>query len=249
MQKVYLLLRNNKQTGPHSLEELLQLSLQPFDLIWVEGKSYGWAYPSEIESLQPFLAPAARRVQPEEAPVTAAPSVVAPRPSKNIFVSLPVTAGTPTVAPVAASTPDPIEQKAEELRRRIQSYSPAPAEEEVQTKYTRTLQDVETEYTSWMFQKKTKKKSRKTYTVIAGIIGVGLLGGWWIATAVFHSSPQAVSSASLPVKERAEKTELTPLATEEETREQAGTEQQAPLLRKPKPATQKTVASGPPRSL
>ena len=56
MQKVYLLLRNNRQTGPHSLEELLQLQLQPFDLIWVEGKSYGWAYPTEVESLKPFVA-------------------------------------------------------------------------------------------------------------------------------------------------------------------------------------------------
>ncbi len=56
MQKVYLLLRNNQQTGPHSFEELLKLQLKPVDLIWVEGKSLGWRHPTEIETLQPFFA-------------------------------------------------------------------------------------------------------------------------------------------------------------------------------------------------
>ena len=55
MQKVYLLLRNNQQTGPHSFEELLELHLKPYDLIWVEGKSLGWRYPTEIETLKPFF--------------------------------------------------------------------------------------------------------------------------------------------------------------------------------------------------
>jgi len=54
MHRIYSLLRSNKQSGPYSLEELLHLNLKPFDLIWVEGKS-GWSYPSEIESLKPFL--------------------------------------------------------------------------------------------------------------------------------------------------------------------------------------------------
>ena len=52
MDKVYLLLRNNKQTGPYNLEELLRLGLKPTDLIWVEGKSCGWSYPSELEELK-----------------------------------------------------------------------------------------------------------------------------------------------------------------------------------------------------
>lgn len=54
MQKVYSLLRTNKQTGPYTLQELVQLSLKPTDLVWVEGKSAGWSYPSEIESLRPY---------------------------------------------------------------------------------------------------------------------------------------------------------------------------------------------------
>src|SRR3954465_7491038 len=55
MDHIYRILRDNKERGPLSLEELLQLSLKPHDLIWIEGKSAGWRYPSEIDSLKPYL--------------------------------------------------------------------------------------------------------------------------------------------------------------------------------------------------
>jgi hypothetical protein len=50
----YLLLRNNKQQGPLSLQHLIQLGLKPYDLVWVEGKSAAWRYPSEIPELKPY---------------------------------------------------------------------------------------------------------------------------------------------------------------------------------------------------
>lgn len=53
----YLLLRNNKESGPYSLEGLIQLGLKPYDLVWVEGRSAAWRYPSEVEDLK-FYAPA-----------------------------------------------------------------------------------------------------------------------------------------------------------------------------------------------
>ena len=46
--KTYLLLRNNKQTGPYTATCLLQMDLQEFDLIWAEGESITWKYPSEM---------------------------------------------------------------------------------------------------------------------------------------------------------------------------------------------------------
>ncbi len=55
MNKIYLLLRNNKQTGPYNIEELGQLSLKTTDLIWVEGKSAGWRNPIEIDALKSYL--------------------------------------------------------------------------------------------------------------------------------------------------------------------------------------------------
>src|SRR5688572_14620066 len=50
----YLLLRNNTKSGPLGLNELLQFGLKPYDLVWVEGKSAAWRYPSEIEELKPY---------------------------------------------------------------------------------------------------------------------------------------------------------------------------------------------------
>ncbi|MCC7399926.1 MAG: hypothetical protein IT214_00415 [Chitinophagaceae bacterium] len=50
----YLLLRNNKESGPYSLNDLLNLNLKAYDLVWIEGKSAAWRYPSEVEELKPF---------------------------------------------------------------------------------------------------------------------------------------------------------------------------------------------------
>ena len=50
----YLLLRNNKQAGPYTLEEIKEMALKAYDLVWVEGKSAAWRYPGEIEELKSF---------------------------------------------------------------------------------------------------------------------------------------------------------------------------------------------------
>jgi hypothetical protein len=54
MDSVYLLLRNNQQSGPFTIGELLQQQLRPSDMIWIEGKSTAWTYLSELE-LIPFI--------------------------------------------------------------------------------------------------------------------------------------------------------------------------------------------------
>jgi hypothetical protein len=51
---MYLLLRNNKQTGPYSLEEIKTMGLKAYDLVWIEGKSAAWRYPCEIDELSAF---------------------------------------------------------------------------------------------------------------------------------------------------------------------------------------------------
>ena len=50
----YILLRNNKEAGPYSFDELLQIGFKPYDLIWVEGKSAMWRYPSEVPELKDY---------------------------------------------------------------------------------------------------------------------------------------------------------------------------------------------------
>jgi len=53
----YLLLRNNKQAGPYTLDEIREMALKAYDLVWVEGKSAAWRYPGEIEELKSFAPP------------------------------------------------------------------------------------------------------------------------------------------------------------------------------------------------
>jgi uncharacterized protein YneF (UPF0154 family) len=48
------LLRNNKESGPFTLDEVQGMSLKTYDLIWVVGKSAAWRYPGEIPELKSF---------------------------------------------------------------------------------------------------------------------------------------------------------------------------------------------------
>ena len=50
----YRLLRSNKESGPYTQEQIIGLGFKPYDLIWVEGKSAGWRYPSEIPELKAY---------------------------------------------------------------------------------------------------------------------------------------------------------------------------------------------------
>jgi hypothetical protein len=113
---MYLLLRNNKQSGPHSLEDLKSMGLKAYDLVWLEGKSAAWRYPCEIEELSAFAPPVDEQpfdrfykkpatsasVKPVTEPVAAPP----PAPSTNIVpaeeapaLSAPIYAGEPSAVP------------------------------------------------------------------------------------------------------------------------------------------------------
>jgi hypothetical protein len=63
--KQYLLLRNNHQSGPYFLEDLRAMSLQPMDLIWIEGTSTSWEYATAIEELKSFVREVERPVPQE----------------------------------------------------------------------------------------------------------------------------------------------------------------------------------------
>ncbi len=53
----YLLLRNNRESGPFTFEEMKGMTLKTYDLLWVVGKSAAWRYPGEIAELKPFAPP------------------------------------------------------------------------------------------------------------------------------------------------------------------------------------------------
>ena len=50
----YLLLRNNKESGPLSFEEIIKTGLKPYDLIWINGRSAAWRYANEIPEFIPY---------------------------------------------------------------------------------------------------------------------------------------------------------------------------------------------------
>lgn len=107
MDKVYLILRDNRQTGPYTIGELLQQQLRPTDMIWIEGRSTAWAYVSEME-LNPSIDHVSKKDEK---------SRVITDPAKR-----PATSPTPAVPetnkPKRRSSPhDEIEKKAEELRK------------------------------------------------------------------------------------------------------------------------------------
>ena len=53
--KCYLILRENVESGPFTLEEMKTKTLLPTDLIWIEGTSQSWKFPYEISGLAPLV--------------------------------------------------------------------------------------------------------------------------------------------------------------------------------------------------
>ena len=54
--RAYRLLRNNKEQGPFTAEELIRQNLKPYDLIWVDGRSAAWRYPGEMQEFKSYTA-------------------------------------------------------------------------------------------------------------------------------------------------------------------------------------------------
>jgi hypothetical protein len=53
----YRLLRNNQESGPYTEQDLIALGLKAYDLIWMEGRSSSWKYPSELDPLKAYAPP------------------------------------------------------------------------------------------------------------------------------------------------------------------------------------------------
>src|SRR5688572_12397444 len=49
MQPKYFLLRDNQESGPYTIDELLLQRLTSTDLVWVPGRTNAWCHPSELE--------------------------------------------------------------------------------------------------------------------------------------------------------------------------------------------------------
>jgi len=214
----YILLRDNKETGPHSITDLQQIGLKPNDLIWVECQSVSWRNPGEIGELKKMMEGipepvvniqppvAVQEFQPvKEEPVhleevTKPASLVN---TKSVFVALPVNktsinkteqkpafvqgsqAGTDKYRPIPAGLS--VDEKSE-----AGSHDKA-----IETKYTRSLDEIKEMYVKNIEQRKTKARIlpiRLPRQVMRGAVYVGLILVGAVTVLLFKSSGNKVPS-------------------------------------------------------
>jgi hypothetical protein len=176
MQKIYVLLRQDQQTGPYSLEEIIQFDLKPYDLIWIEGKSAGWYYPQEIAALHPYLS---------FLPQKPKPAVKPPVPEKTVFVAPPKEA--PQVTPLYAKPESTIQE----------TYRPPTAaskglEEAVYSQFKKQV-DKEEPGTFTASSPQTKKRPG---TLLVGTLAVLIVGGVFAASWLMNRSSNNDQTAS-----------------------------------------------------
>lgn len=200
MHNTYLILRNNKEQGPYSIEQLLQLPVQPTDLIWVEGQSASWCYPADIPSLKSYFAPQ----QPVVATKTAAdkPAVT----SSHIYVRLPANTAPPLFD--LPNTADTIEQKAAAIYERVQAFAQQKQQQqaagEPEIAYTRTLTDLKEDYAAWFHKNKKKKEQRKlrNKVLVAAFFILIITSGFtfWLRPAKLPTQKVKLEALSATVK-------------------------------------------------
>lgn len=194
MQKIYVLLRNDQQTGPYSLEEIIQFDLKPYDLIWIEGKSAGWYYPQEIGALRPYLGFLPKK--------PAAQNTTAP---KTVFVSLPgvVQKEEPLAAPLPAAAP-------ETPKETLRFFAPASKnlEEEVYAQFTPKTAGKEPALETMAARTEPpKKKQKPALSVGVAITAVFVVGGVFAASWIMnrHSNEEEdlppLTASSAPAQE------------------------------------------------
>ena len=85
--KSYLLLRDNQEFGPFTLEEIKEKHLQPFDLVWEKSSSTQWLYPTELEELKTFVSkPEPKLIKQKARPV----DNIEQAPARSVINKVPV---------------------------------------------------------------------------------------------------------------------------------------------------------------
>jgi hypothetical protein len=220
----YLLLRSNKQLGPFSQEQLVQLGLKPYDLVWVEGKSAAWRYPSELPELKDY-APIIeeqpydrfykkKSEQKEEEPALAETSNVYRKPQAQVLREPKETVESTHeryMPKKAVSVIMPTQAAPVKKEEPVFIPAPAPAARiaeipvETEIKYSQPLDEIKEMYVKQLQQRKHKTaqkkfilQSLKKAAVFAVIIGCGVLIGFVIKPK--HSSKNIAANSTLQNK-------------------------------------------------
>ena len=206
MQKIYVLLRQDQQTGPYSLEEIIQFDLKPYDLIWIQGGRAGWYYPQEIGALHPYLRFLPKKPQPvrETSPQT-------------VFVAMPASSQPVEVPPPVSARYVPEEP----LIRPQTSSSAATLENAVYAQF-RERKAEPAERTGTTSATATQSKKKPVSTVVVGLITVLIVGSVFAASWMLNRQAEEVTEtptdvvADLPAQaeiENAEASQPTVMAT------------------------------------
>lgn len=223
MQKIYLLLRNNTQLGPFTIEELLEQDILPTDLIWIEGKSLAWSYASELNLLK--LA----RKAPEGAHrsgSTAHPghATAGNKRKRSRLRRGEGSSAHPTPTPLLAApmtsafTEADVEKKAEELRQRALAAErthhrqPTP----VQSQYTPAYDESEESDIEFIYHKRGLNIPFPQ-VLVGGMIIAMLVAGWY-GQPLFRQKTDTVDATAAPLN-----------ATEENTARSSSKKHQAPV--------------------
>lgn len=172
------------------MNELLELGLKPYDLVWIEGKSAAWRYPSEVEELkaytsvseeQPFdrffkkntevLTSISDSHEKNELPAT----------QKKIFVTLP-----PSQIEIAETKPEP-SPSSENAYRRVQTITVSENPVAAEIKFAQPLDEIKEMYAKTYQHRKDKiarknlvLKTLKRASALAFILAMGIMIGFFI---------------------------------------------------------------------
>jgi hypothetical protein len=178
--KKYLLLRDNHQSGPHTIEQMGSFGLHPLDLIWIENESTSWKYPEEIDELRELVFIDSKTESPQSSLGT-----------ERVFVSLPF-------------DDDSVKQE-----QSVEEYSRPSLPDDVvplQTIYTSSYHEVNASYSAHKKKQPVWQRqffhSRNTATVIAVFVGV-MIGSFIIKKWVDGYVPgYEETAAAFPVLDR-----------------------------------------------
>ncbi len=185
----YLLLRDNKESGPYSLNELLNIGLKAYDLVWIQGKSAAWRYPSEVEELKAF-APMAEE-QPfdrffkkktvEQVPVASLEKNENIAFKKAVFVTMPASKKEAIESETSASS------QSGNSYQRVKTITVTENPVAAEMKYSQPLDEIKEMYVKTLHQRKQKIARRKLIfknlkraSVFIYVLALGVLIGFTI---------------------------------------------------------------------
>ena len=201
MNKVYLLLRENRESGPYTIDELIQQQLKHTDLIWTEGKSVAWCYPYEMDELKAHVAPKPR-LQVVQNPNPSMDAIRADVQRRGEVFS------TPSVA--ASYQHDEIESKADQIRTNVISYAQQNTMPYLRSQYSEPSSGaVFTHQEGFQFVQHTRKKYVTLPQLIAtGLITILLASAWYGDWSTIRVKPNVITVASAPAAFNEEKPKL-----------------------------------------